>query len=182
MLSVGVCACHRSDVSARALDHAERLVKQAQWAGAVPLLKEQLLAHPRDAAAHFYLGRCYLNMKPPVLGAATGEFEAALALFREGGGKSPIPEFADRYFELRCYLEITKVCLRRLEWATSLGASSSAIHRLIRECQKAADDARRVAPDAPEVRQLQDIIDNILHPPAAPSPPQAPRPEWPVAA
>ena len=44
-------------------------------------MKEYLLAHPRDAAAHYVLGKCYLHRQDVNTTLAKGEFETALFCF-----------------------------------------------------------------------------------------------------
>jgi hypothetical protein len=125
------------------------------------LLKQRLLDAPEDAAAHFNLGRCYLNAPQPCLGVASGEFEVALTLFLQQGRKSPIKEFGDEYFELRCYLEIAKTYLRSYQIAQTLRADPAVLNRILDQCRRIAEAARRVTPDAPEIQQLDDILDAL---------------------
>jgi tetratricopeptide (TPR) repeat protein len=180
-LVVMPAACSRVPIdSANTLRQTEPLLAQQQWDAAIPLLKQRLLERPRDAAAHFYLGRCYLNGSRPALGVAEGEFQVALSLFLEGGKRSPITEFSDHYFELRCYLEMAKARLRQLQFAMAVGASPTVIHQLIQRCQEIANQAKQVAPEAVEVKQLQEIINSLQRPSIPPLPPR--RPESAVSA
>jgi tetratricopeptide (TPR) repeat protein len=174
-LAVMPVACSRVPAdSENTLKQTEPLLAQQHWDAAIPLLKQRLLERPRDAAAHFYLGRCYLNGSRPALGVAEGEFQVALSLFYQDGRRSPITEFSDDYFELRCCLEMAKARLRQLQFAMAVGASPTVIRQLIQRCQDTADQARRVAPDAAEVKQLQEIINNIRRPSIPPLPPRRP--------
>jgi len=166
------------------LAQAQTLCQEEQWGAAVPLLRRHLLERDADVhadvAAHFYLGRCYLNRTPFYPGAAEGELHTALRLFLENGKHSPIEEYSDDYFELRCHLELAKVYLRLLMYAARVGASPASMHGIFRQAQGSADDARRLAPDSDEVHELQDLLDNIAHPPAGP--PSRTRPRMPHAA
>ena len=161
------------------LGQAQTLCQGQQWNAAIPLLKRHLLERNpdihTDAAAHFHLGRCYLNGTQFYPGAAEGELQTALRIFLENGRQSPIEEYSDDYFELRCHLELAKVYLRLLMHAARLGASPASMHGIFRQARQAADNARRVAPDSDEVRELQHLLDSIAHPPAAPRATTRPR-------
>ena len=166
------------------LAEAQTLCQGQQWDAAVPLLRRHLLErHPdvhANAAAHFHLGRCYLNGTPFYPGAAEGELQTALHIFLENGKQSPIEGYSDDYFELRCHLELAKVYLRLLMHAARLGASPASMHGIFRQAQQAADNARRLDPDSDDVRELQDLLDSIATPP--PGPPGTTRPRMPHAA
>ena len=54
------CGCGQSG-GGDFVQRAEQLCLDQQYAEALPLLKEALLVSPNDAAAHYYLGRCYLE-------------------------------------------------------------------------------------------------------------------------
>lgn len=166
------------------LAQAQTLCQGQQWNGAIPLLKRHLLernpnAHT-DAAAHFFLGRCYMNGGRFYPGAAEGELQTALRLFLENGKQSPIEGYSDDYFELCCHLELAKVYLRLLMHAARLGAGPASMHGIFRQAQQAADNARRLAPDSDDVRELQDILDSIATRP--PGRPATTRPRIPHAA
>jgi len=156
------------------LRRAEALCQRGQWDAAVPFLKQYLLDYPRATAAHYYLGRCYLNGQKRFLGAAEGEFLVALDLLQQDDRRSPIPEFSDEYFELRCHLELGKVYLRALMHAVSGGVPAIVIHELAGKCRRTAENARRLAPDSEDVKELEQIVDGILHtyvhPRSAPAP------------
>lgn len=167
LLGASVAGCI-SKASEDPLGQAETLCKEAKWEEAIPLLKRHLLLHPRgdgrNAAAHFYLGQCYLFSKEPIWGAAEGEFRVAVDVFKANGKKSPIEDFPDGYFELRCYLEIAKVRLKRLQVITMAGAPPQAVRSLLDECRKAADEARAVDPESPDVKQLDSMLDDLGKP------------------
>ena len=167
--------CHRP-ADEGVLRQAGALCQRGQWDAAVPFLKQYLLDYPRHTAAHFYLGRCYLNGQKRFLGAAEGELLAALDLFHQDHRHSPIPEFSDEYFELRCHLELGKVHLRALMHAVSGGVPAIVIHELAGKCRSTAENARRLAPDSEDVKELEQIVDGILHmhvhPQSAPAPRQ----------
>ncbi len=138
--------------------HAEALVREAHWEQAEPVLKARLLDAPEDTAAHFYLGRCYLNAPSPVLAVAEGEFYVCLTLFQKQGRKSPIAQYTDTYFEMRCYLEIAKVHLRSLQFAVREHADPRLIGAILDRCRIAAAEARRVDPNAAEVQELERLL------------------------
>jgi hypothetical protein len=152
-----ICACGPPpDVDH--LARAKELCQDQKWDLAVKLLKARLQEDPEDAAAHFYLGRCYLNGHMLYPAVAEGEFSAALMLFAESGRRSPIPEYSDQYFELRCHLEIVKVYVRMLMIAKENNASPQVIQKIQNDCRQKAAQAERVMPDAPEIKELQKIL------------------------
>lgn len=144
---------------------AEALYHAGKYDEAVPLLKAYLLEHPRDAAAHFYLGRAYLLSDDPWLLAAQGEIKMALACFKANGKVSPILEFSDEYFELRCHLELAKVLIRQIMVLDEMGANPALRAPLLDRCREIADTARDLSPDAREVKQLDQLIEALRRAP-----------------
>ncbi len=140
---------------------AKALIEQSRWDDAIDPLKGQLLHAPDDVAAHFYLGRCYLNGSVFYAGAAAGEFETALRLFIEQGRHSPIAEYNDQYFELRCHLELAKVFLRTYLEYVDRGAPRSVLQKPMRRLKKAAEAAEQIAPDSQDVRDLKSVIASL---------------------
>ena len=163
------CGCNRPD-TAHLVTQAALLCSQQKWDDAVPLLKGRLLDQPRDVAAHFYLGRCYFLGRMVYPGAAEGEFRMALALFAENGKRSPIKEFSNAYFELRCYLELAKVYLRTLQGAMAMGASGSTMHGIMGKLRDTVARAKRLAPDSEDVKHLERILESITERPQIPPP------------
>ena len=139
---------------------AEQLYLNARYDEAIPMLKESLLAEPEDAAAHFYLGSCFrlAGGKNRWLAPAEGEIRTALAIFRRGGGESPIPRFNGTYFELRCHLELANIYLAQLLAMAEVGAQPALLQAQISKIETAVEEARRVAPDNPETLQLEDLL------------------------
>lgn len=121
ILLLGAGACGRpprEDLLAK----GEYLCREARWEEAIPVLKQHLLENPRDAGAHYYLGRCYLNQRSPWPMLAVGELETAMYLFLKSGKVSPIARFNATYFELSCHLEMSKVYLKQIEVLIILNA------------------------------------------------------------
>ena len=173
-LLVLCCGCHRP-VDEGLFQRAQLLCQRGQWDEALPLLKLYLLDHPRNAAAHFFLGRCYLLGRRPYFGAAEGEFNVALNLFIQNGRRSPIEGFSDTYFELRCHLEVAKVYLSVLGYALAVGAAPHAIHEILAKCRRAGENARHVAPDAKEVDELEAHLEQLMRKYVGPAPVQKPK-------
>lgn len=158
------------------------LCRHGRWDEAIPLLNRHLLDFPNDAhrnaAAHFFLGQAYLFGSDPYLPVAQGELELALAMFTQNGRKSPIEEFSDTYFELRCHLELAKVHLSTLSVAISLRAPQWMLRAALDKCRDEAEKARRVAPDSSDVaqldRMLRDFAKQIEEPRLQPAKPAMP--------
>jgi tetratricopeptide (TPR) repeat protein len=155
---LALTGCSRDDGS---LEDAERVYLAGRYDEAVPLLKEYLLRHPDDAGAHFYLGSSYLLQDDPWLTLAEGEIETALALFERSGKVSPIPRFSDTYFELRCYLELAKVYFKLILFLGDNRGSPQWIAMITERCDEILASARQVDPDAPEVKQLEELIGGV---------------------
>jgi hypothetical protein len=166
---------HYEDLSAQ----AEFLVLEERWAEAIPVLSESLLLHPEDPGAHFYLGRCWLNVakfndRPgPWLVPAEGELRLARQLFLAQGKHSPIARFSDTYFEVICNIERAKVYLRQLtvvaEHPRQLAGAT--LESILSSLQQAIDDAKAVDPTAPEVIQLENLLKSLSGNESAPEPP-----------
>ncbi|MEA3365186.1 MAG: hypothetical protein U9Q79_06045 [Candidatus Hydrogenedentes bacterium] len=152
--------------------HAEYLVREARWADAIDVLKQYLVVHPEDSGAHFYLGRCWLNVpefkghEGPWLVLAEGELNLALDLFHEQGGKSTIERFSDEYFQVICHLERAKVYLKQLTYLADrrgylAGATAETI---ITELRQAIADAKAINPDSPDVWAFEHLLDTLEAP------------------
>ena len=137
---------------------AQALIEQTRWDDAIDILKRRLIDQPQDVAAHFLLGRCYLNGSMFYPGTAEGEFSTALRLFIDQGRHSPIPEYDDRYFELRCHLELAKVYLRICVDYADRGAPKSVMQRPMRKLKKAAEEAEKIAPESQDVKDLKSMM------------------------
>ena len=155
VLAIG---CSRAEPT---LDQAEDLYRDQRYDEAIPVLKGYLLLHPDDAGAHFYLGSSYLLTSDPWLVPAMGELQTAMALFERSGKKSPIERFSDTYFELRCHLELAKVLLKQLMYLSDYPASPRISAAILERCDAILADARKVDPESPDVRQLDEILTAI---------------------
>ena len=148
---------------------AEFLVLEEQWAEAISVLKEYLIRHPEDSGAHFYLGRCWLNVESfngrdgPWLVLAEGELRLARQLFQAGGRRSTIKRFSDTYFEVICNIERAKVYLRQLTYlADHQGRLAGAtVQSIVASLQDAVSDAKAVDPDSPDVASLEGILQSL---------------------
>lgn len=151
---------------------AEYLVREARWADAIDVLKQYLLVQPEDSGAHFYLGRCWLNVpeyngrEGPWLVLAEGELRLALQLFNDQGKKSSIERFTDTYFETICHLERAKVYLKQLTYLADrrgrlAGATAETI---ISELRQAVADAKAVDPDSPDVWAFERLVNTLQGP------------------
>jgi tetratricopeptide (TPR) repeat protein len=154
VLIAAACSQPGPDLNGR----AQALLEKSQWDAAADPLKRQLIEQPDDVAAHFYLGRCYLNGSMFYPGAAAGEFETALRLFTEKGRHSPIAEYDDKYFELRCHLEMAKVYLRTYLELADRGAPRSILQQPMRNLKAAEEAAEKIDPDSKDVRDLKSMI------------------------
>lgn len=164
-------ACSRPPAAAPEdlMSQAEYLVREERWADAIPVLKQYLLSHPEDSGAHFYLGRCWLNVESfngrdgPWLVLAEGELRLARQLFQAGGRRSTIKRFSDTYFEVICNIERAKVYLRQLTYlADHQGRLAGAtVQSIVASLRDAVADAKAVDPDSPDVASLEGILQSI---------------------
>lgn len=168
-----VAGC-RQDPTDDLLARADALCKEQKWDDAIPLLKRHLLANPAapdgNTAAHFLLGQCYMFGGKLFAGPAEGELRLALRHFLDNGKTSPFAEFSNEYFELRLYLEIAKVHLKRLQVAMATGAPPEVLREIFARCKRAADDARQIQPDSNDVKQLDSLLDALVKPAGQPKP------------
>ena len=158
---------HEEPPLALAQEASEHLARQ-QWQAAEPLLKRYLLHYPYDAAAHFYLGHCYLMANPPWPTVAQGELELALAIFsRRDNRKSPISNYSADDFEVLCYVGIARAHLtyaRHFEDATSHPEQAY----FVEMARRALEKARAINPDAAEIVDVENQLRQIQQPPRHP--------------
>ncbi|MBN2307725.1 MAG: hypothetical protein JXR94_02070 [Candidatus Hydrogenedentes bacterium] len=156
----------------------EELYLSGQYEEAIDTFRQFLVEHPGHAGAHFYLGSSYMLSSDPWMELAKGEIETALALFERGGKVSSIARFTDKYFELRCYLELAKILFKQILFVSSHGGPPEMGQFLVHRCEGILEDARRVDPDAREVKELEQLLREmrafVLNPQQFPAQPQAP--------
>ncbi|MBI4556182.1 MAG: hypothetical protein HY706_01240 [Candidatus Hydrogenedentes bacterium] len=153
------------------LKRADELTRDTRYSEAIPVVKRHLLEFPADPGGHFLLGLCYLHGYHPVtkrpepwIMIAKGEFETALDCFRANGKRSTIERFNDQYFELRCYLEISKIGIKQIDYllknpgAMAPDELHGILRPIVRSCRKACAEAKRVAPDSPDVKWIDENI------------------------
>lgn len=140
---------------------AEAYCLNQEWDEARTALIEVLRENPLHPGAHFYLGRAYMfgSEFRPVM--AEGEFLTALSLFRKQDRESQISRFAPRYFEMMCYIEAAKANLIQIDYHLRAGESIEALQNLVADGAHYAERARRINPNAPEVRDLMVILEQM---------------------
>jgi len=121
---------------------AMQLYRQGEWDKATVAFKQQLRSDPTNPGGHLFLGICYLNAENPWLVLAENECALALRLFTEQGGRSPIPEYPDDYFEIRCNLELAKVTLTQLDILIDGRSRSEVLQPYFDRCQAYAERVR----------------------------------------
>ena len=146
------------------LAEAEILCLDQEWDAAKVLLREHLLVHPDDAAAHFYLGRCYLMAGPGKFrpDTAEGEFQTALRIFRRNGRVNPIERFADAdYFEYICQMESAKVFLNLLDVLFGYNRRVAEVQEYVERGKAYVDLAAAVLPDDPDVEVYERMFKSL---------------------
>lgn len=143
------------------LQEGEKLCLNQQWVLARDILKTHLVANPYDAGAHYYLARCYLAssfFRPAI---AEGELRTALKLFLENDRESTIERFDPDYFELICHVDLAKVQLRQIDFASAYGASYDHLEGLFERCTVHLEAARAINPDAAEIDFIEAHIQRL---------------------
>ena len=158
LVVLALSGCARTS-SKDVLAEAVVFVKDQRLAEAEDLLRAYLLRNPNDAGAHFYLGRCFLNMSDFRPVRAEGEIQLALHLFFEAGRRSSVAEFSDEYFEFICHIESAKVSMRWLRVLMDFGASRWRWSSLIVESRAHGDKARQIRPNDGDVEWADRILD-----------------------
>ena len=146
------------------------LIQEQKWDEAIAPVKHHLLVSPGDAAAHFYLGACYVGLRDPVLAVAEGELKTALTLFRQSGATGPVADMTAKDFELRCYLEMANVYILSIKAVARANANPAALDLIVRNLDDAVTGAAGVAPEDPRVKRLEDFLNNVIHHPRAAPP------------
>ncbi len=164
VLAAGIAGCPREQAPPRDLvQEADALLRDQKWPEARVLLKQHLLGHPDDAGAHFLLGRSHLiglNFRPLI---AEGEYETAIACYLAKGRVNTIKRFKDDdYFEMMCYIEAAKVQDRIIGTLLVYGGGMEGMRQYIDKGMAYIDQARRVRPDADEVRQYDELFKEYL--------------------
>jgi hypothetical protein len=163
------CAAPPDETPKALMAQAEFLVREARWAEAIDALQRLLRQQPTHSGAHFYLGRCWLNVprfnerEGPWLVLAEGELRLASQLFEQQGRTSSIERFSDEYFEVICNVERAKVYLKQLNFlAANPGRLAGAtVETVIDELRQAVDAAKAIDPDSPDVRTLENILADL---------------------
>lgn len=155
---LGLAGCTEPDYDTL-FDQAETHCLEQEWDEASVLLKQILLANPDHAGAHYYLGHCYLNAEDFRPHIAEGEFQTAVHIFMQTDQKSPIKRFGDEYFEFICHISSAKVVLSAIQDLAEDGVPLRRLQGLLRQARQYSDTADAVIPYAPEVRNLNALID-----------------------
>ena len=155
---LGLTGCSEPDYVAL-FDRAETHCMKQEWDEASVLLKKILLANPDHAGAHYYLGHCYLNAEDFRPHIAEGEFQTAVHIFMQTDRKSPIERFDDEYFEFICHISSAKVVLSTIQDLAEVGVPLRRLRGLLRQARQYSDTAAAVIPYAPEVQNLNALID-----------------------
>lgn len=140
---------------------AEMYCLNQEWDRAREALIDVLRENPLHPGAHFYLGRAHMfgsDFRPIM---AEGEFLTALSLFRKQDRQSGIDRFPPRYFEMMCYIEAAKANLIQIDLYLRSGAPIEAVQNLVADGTFYAEQARKVNPNAPEVRELEALLDRM---------------------
>lgn len=82
--------CHPDAGDDEMLSQAWGHSEAKEFAAAFPLVRDYIARHPRNPAAHYLLGKCFVNRTPPELTRAKGEFDTARFLC-ESGDFSGVP-------------------------------------------------------------------------------------------
>ena len=146
------------------LPKAEQLVLDGKWYEAIPVLKRQLVMHPDDAGAHYYLGRCYMlvNDEDFYPRLAEGELQTAIRMFKRAGGEtSPIERFDPKYFEMICLVDSSKVFVRQMTLFLRDGGRLVPMKHFIERARHYAERAAGVMPEAPEVSETMRIVEEF---------------------
>lgn len=175
----GLTACSPRPIAGEdVLIEGETQLRDMEWENARVTLRRFLLDRPEHAGGHFYLGRAYLfaeDFRPAI---AEGELQTALALFKRQGGRSPIPRFDDRYFELICNIESAKVCVLQIAEVRDRGLPMGPMKGVARRARDYVEAARAVIPESEDVAAYDELVAQIER--ALGLPAEAPAPVPPV--
>mgnify|MGYP002623497410 CR=1 FL=1 len=155
---IAVLYFERPTVDESLFREAELYCLNQQWNDARAALRAVLRENPYHPGAHFYLGRAYMfgsDFRPIM---AEGEFLTALSLFRKQNRQSGIERFTPKYFEMMCYIEAAKANLIQIDYYLSTGAPLAALQNLVQDSFFYAEQAQKISPNAPEVRDIMAIL------------------------
>lgn len=134
-----------------------------EYPAAFPLLREHLLRHPRDAAAHYLLGKCFSNRTPPELTRAKGEFDTARHLFDTYGSLSVLETEMDAAaFQGALHYETALVLLRTVMEAQKAGISERASLGVLKTAAEHARKGLYFSPESPEIGDLLLHLENYV--------------------
>jgi hypothetical protein len=150
------------DMAKKWASQTTAFVDEKKWNDAIPLVKQQLQSHPEDIEAHFRLGQCYLYKDQPAFGIAEGEFKVALQLFHEDGDKTEVAGMSAKDFELQCTMEVANVFVHTIDFIMKTNVRPEILNSLTNDLEIAIGDAKRLAPDDPRIKRVNEFL-QFLH-------------------
>jgi len=140
---------------------AERLCQEERFDEAIALLNRHLCDHPGDPDAHLLLGRCYLAYDPGFLVFGEGEYETALALFKEQREKGSVLHPIPADFEYACYVGLAEAQHLRIQTLRLYDAPETAVQQALVDCADSIEHAKAIAPDSEEVKRLESRLNDL---------------------
>ena len=155
------------------LVEAWKYCEALEYKTAFPLVRAYLLSHPRNAVAHYLLGKCYQQQGKPALTLAKGQFDMARFLFDADGDMSILAELMrPSEFQATLHCDTALVLLRTVIEAEDAGMPQNASIPVLRVARDHARKAAYFSPDSFFISDLAQTLDAMLEMVAPPEEPE----------
>jgi hypothetical protein len=163
LLMLSGAACAPRALRTEPLEKAHAHFSEAQYALALPLVKEYLVHDPHDASAHWLLGACYRNLVPPSLTVAEGEFRLAFEIFETTGHRGALARFEDdTHFEMELHRERALTGMQWILEAMDRGVRARYIHDLAEQALGHVKRARVFDPDNEDLADMESTLRELV--------------------
>ncbi|HDP34283.1 MAG TPA: hypothetical protein ENN29_04140 [Candidatus Hydrogenedentes bacterium] len=168
----GASACGKRPDDAlllKAWNHCEAL----EYNSAFPLVREYLLAHPRNPVAHYLFGKCHQQREKPSLTIAKGQYDMARYLFDLEGDMSILADImTPSDFQATLHCDTALALLRTVVEAEEAGMPQKTSIPVLRLARDHARKAAYFSPTSFFIRDLAQTLDTMLDRIAPPDTPQ----------
>ena len=176
ILAAAVVGCRR-DPGPEQLHLAWQHASDRRVDEALPLVKGYLIAHPRDAAAHYVLGKCYLHRQDVNTTLAKGEFETALHCFDTNPDLGVLtPEMTPDQFRSAVHRDIALALMRAIYEGDGQGLPPSVMFPVLDQALDHVRTGLRLDPASSFLREMEQSLTELRRGRPAPEPPPAPQP------
>jgi tetratricopeptide (TPR) repeat protein len=170
LLAAALAGCRR-EAGPEVLQQAWKFAAARMFDEALPLVKEYLVWHPEDAAAHYVLGNCYLHQKEVNTTLARGEFETAMRHFekrRELGVLAA--EMTAELFQSTLHRETALALMRALYEGNGKGIPANMMYPVLDQALQEVREGLRFDPSSGFLKDMESSLEELRQGRPAPTP------------